>query len=846
MEQAQRAFYRPRLGDGAVDGPASVAFTDGTMIGAVLDRNGLRPSRYWVTDDDLVVMASEVGVIDIDLAKVVIKGRLRPGRMFSSTPPLAHRRRLRDQGHARRRTPTQRSTTGRRVRRPAGPRARRVQPRQRAAPQAAVRLHARGAQGHRRPDGSTPTNRSGRWARTPDRRAVWSGRACSTTSRSCSPRWSTRRSMRSRGGRHLGGVDGRTEANLLAPGPESCRQLALPYPIIDNDELAKILHANSDGSYPGLQAKHIKGLYPSPAAGWRERALNAICAEVSAAIEDGVRVIVLSDRNSDAVEAPIPSLLLTAAVHHHLVRTKQRTQAGLVVECGDAREVHHMALLIGYGAGAINPYLASSRSRTSSPTTTGAASMASAASIRKAVRKYIKACGKGVLKVMSKMGVSTVASYTGAQIFEAIGLGAELVDRYHRHGQPPRWHRPRRDRRRGRRQAHRGPSAAAGGAGPPQARARRRVSVAPRGRAPPVQPDDGVQAAARRGRSATRSSASTAGRSTTRASGWRRCVLIVRARATARSPSNTWTPAIMRRFATGALRLDLRRGPRDAGDRDEPHRRQVEHGEGARTPSASTTCPPLGREAGGVRPLRGHRRVPHQRRRPADQDGPGRQAGEGGQPLATRCTRGSPARYSTPGVGLISPPPHHDIYLIEDLKQLIHDLKNSNWRRGCTSSSSPRWASARSPPACPRRRPTSCSSPATTAAPGEPVDVAQARRGPWELGLAETQQTLLLNGLRDRIVVQTDGQPEDRTRRRHRRPPRRRGVRLRHRAARGVGLRMMRVCHLDTCPVRGRHPEPRSCASASPASRSSSRRSSSSSPPRRELMRRSGSARWRR
>ena len=158
-----------------------------------------------------------------------------------------------------------------------------------------------------------------------------------------------------------------------------------------------------------------------------ERALNAICAEVSAAIEDGARVIVLSDRNSDAVEAPIPSLLLTAAVHHHLVRTKQRTQAGLVVECGDAREVHHMALLIGYGAGAINPYLAfESIEDLIAQGFHGLGELDPA----KAVRNYIKACGKGVLKVMSKMGVSTVASYTGAQIFEAVGLGSELVDRY--------------------------------------------------------------------------------------------------------------------------------------------------------------------------------------------------------------------------------------------------------------------------------------------------------------------------------------------------------------------------------------------------------------------------------
>ena len=158
-----------------------------------------------------------------------------------------------------------------------------------------------------------------------------------------------------------------------------------------------------------------------------ERALTAICAEVSAAIDEGARVIVLSDRNSDAVEAPIPSLLLTAAVHHHLVRTKQRTQAGLVVECGDAREVHHMALLIGYGAGAINPYLAfESIEDLIAQGLHGLGELDPA----KAVRNYIKACGKGVLKVMSKMGVSTVASYTGAQIFEAVGLGSELVDRY--------------------------------------------------------------------------------------------------------------------------------------------------------------------------------------------------------------------------------------------------------------------------------------------------------------------------------------------------------------------------------------------------------------------------------
>ena len=148
------------------------------------------------------------------------------------------------------------------------------------------------------------------------------------------------------------------ESNLLEPGPQSCAQLALPYPIIDNDELAKILHANDDGAFEGLRSHVVSGLFEVEGRGAAlEARLTQICSEVSAAIDDGARIIVLSDRNADSKYAPIPSLLLTSAVHHHLVRTKQRTMVGLVVECGDAREVHHMALLIGYGAGAINPDL---------------------------------------------------------------------------------------------------------------------------------------------------------------------------------------------------------------------------------------------------------------------------------------------------------------------------------------------------------------------------------------------------------------------------------------------------------------------------------------------------------
>ncbi|NBV90296.1 MAG: hypothetical protein EBR84_02660, partial [Actinobacteria bacterium] len=216
------------------------------------------------------------------------------------------------------------------------------------------------------------------------------------------------------------------EVNLLAASPEHCKQLTVPFPVIDNDELAKIVHINAEGDRPGLAAVKIQGLYQvAGGAAALEARLNEICAEVSQHVAEGKRFLVLSDRDSSADLAPIPSLLLTAAVHHHLIRQKERTKVGLVVEAGDVREVHHVALLIGYGAAAVNPYLAmeSVEDLVNSGFITGISS-------EKAVRNLVKALGKGVLKVMSKMGISTVPSYTGAQVFEAIGLAQELVDKY--------------------------------------------------------------------------------------------------------------------------------------------------------------------------------------------------------------------------------------------------------------------------------------------------------------------------------------------------------------------------------------------------------------------------------
>ena len=216
------------------------------------------------------------------------------------------------------------------------------------------------------------------------------------------------------------------EQNLLAPGPASCRRLVLPFPVLDNDALAKIVKINRLGDLPGYATYVARGLYEvSGGAEALEAKLDQICAEVSEAIEGGARIIVLSDRHSNAELAPIPSLLLTAAVHHHLVRQKSRTQVGLVVEAGDVREVHHVALLIGYGAAGVNPYLA-----IESVEDLARNGVYTSVEPEKAVTNVVKALGKGVLKVMSKMGISTVASYTGAQIFEALGLSKPLVDRY--------------------------------------------------------------------------------------------------------------------------------------------------------------------------------------------------------------------------------------------------------------------------------------------------------------------------------------------------------------------------------------------------------------------------------
>ncbi|MBV9098591.1 MAG: glutamate synthase subunit alpha, partial [Frankiaceae bacterium] len=432
MDAARRAFYAfHSCGMEPWDGPACVTFTDGTVVGAVLDRNGLRPSRYWVTDDGRVVLASEVGVLDIAPERIVRKGRLQPGRMFlvdtaagrivddeelkselAAENPYAdwlhaglmHLSDLPEREHI---VHSHESVL------------RRQQTFGYTEEELRILLTPMARAGAE-PIGSMGTDTP--IAVLSDRPRLLFDYFTELFAQVTNPPLDA---IREELVTSLATTIG-PEGNLLDPTPASCRQITLSFPVIDNDELAKIIHINDDGDLPGFAAVVVKGLYPVDGGGDALRAaLERIRKEVSEAIDNGARLVVLSDRDSDADLAPIPSLLLTSAVHHHLIREKTRTKVGLIVEAGDVREVHHVALLVGFGAAAVNPYLAMETVED-----LVRHNVIPGLDAATAIKHYIKALGKGVLKVMSKMGVSTVASYTGAQIFEAIGLAQDLVDDY--------------------------------------------------------------------------------------------------------------------------------------------------------------------------------------------------------------------------------------------------------------------------------------------------------------------------------------------------------------------------------------------------------------------------------
>ncbi len=793
------------------DGPACVVFTDGSQVGAVLDRNGLRPSRYWVTDDGLVVLASEVGVLpDLPADRIVRKGRLQPGRMFlvdteehrivedeeiksglAAEEPYdewlhAGLIKLGDLPELEHIVHTHASVT------------RRQQIFGYTEEELRVLLTPMANTGAE-PIGSMGTDTP--VAVLSDRPRLLFDYFAQLFAQVTNPPLDA---IREELVTSLNGTIG-PEANLLSPGPSSCRQIVLPFPVITNDELAKILHVNRDGDMPGFATHVSRGLYDVTGGGAALRTrLDEICAEVSAAIADGARIIVLSDRHSDANRAPIPSLLMTAAVHHHLVREKTRTQVGLVVEAGDVREVHHVATLIGFGAAAVNPYLA----------------MESVEDLARdgfyvktepdvAVRNLVKALGKGVVKVMSKMGVSTVASYTGAQIFEALGLSEELVDKYFT-----------------------GTTSKLGGIGldviAQEVALRHRTAYPVDGLAPShrdlaiggeyqwrregelhlFNPETvfRLQHATRAGRydvfkQYTRLVDDQAERLMTL-----RGLFAFKERESVPIEEVEPVSEIVKRFSTGAMsygsiskeahetlaiamnrlggKSNTGEGGEDPDRLHDPERRsaikQVASGRFGVTSEYLTNADDIQiKMAQGAKP------------------------GEGGQLPGNKVYPWvAKTRHSTPGVGLISPPPHHDIYSIEDLAQLIHDLKNANpSARVHVKLVAEVGVGTVAAGVSKAHADVVLISGHDGGTGASPLTSLKHAGGPWELGLAETQQTLLLNGLRDRIVVQTDGQLKT-------------GRDVVIAALLGAeeygfataplvvsGCILMRVCHLDTCPV---------------------------------------------
>jgi glutamate synthase (NADPH/NADH) large chain len=815
MDTARRAFYEfHSCMMEPWDGPASVVFTDGTVVGAVLDRNGLRPSRYWVCDDGLVIMASEVGTLAIDQATVVQKGRLQPGRMFlidteqgrivsddeikstlAAEQPyqqwidenLTHLDDLPEVTHITEShldTVREQQTFG----------YTHEELKILIDPMARKGLEAIGSMG-------TDTPLAVLSKRPRLLFDYFSQLFAQVTN---PPLDAMREELVTSVGRVIG-----PERNLLAPGPESARLITLPRPILDNDELAKLEHIGE--AKLGFRTRRISCLYPVAEGGdGLRRALDRIRAEASEAIADGDTILILSDWRSTDELAPIPSLLFTAAVHHHLIREKTRTQVGLIVESGEAREVHHFCMLIGFGAAAVNPYLAfdsiEDRLRTGALTGVG---------FDYAVTNYIKAASKGILKVMSKMGISTVASYTGAQIFEAIGLGGDLIDEYFT-----------------------GTVSRLGGIGldeiAEEVRLRHR-------RAYPDRPAEQahrdiefggeyqwrregeyhlfnpktvfkLQHATRTGQYRIFKEYTALVNDRSRQVATLRGLFAFRSGVRPAVPLDEVESAaeIVRRFSTGAMsygsisaeahetlaiamnRLGAKSNtgeggedperftPLDNGDSKRSAIKQVASGRFGVTSEYLTNADDLQiKMAQGAKP------------------------GEGGQlPGHKVYPWVAKTRHSTPGVGLISPPPHHDIYSIEDLAQLIHDLKNANpAARVHVKLVAEVGVGTVAAGVAKAKADVVLISGHDGGTGASPLTSLKHAGAPWELGLAETQQTLLLNGLRDRIVVQTDGQLKT-------------GRDVMIAALLGAeefgfataplvvsGCVMMRVCHLDTCPV---------------------------------------------
>ena len=749
------------------DGPASIAFTDGEKIGAILDRNGLRPSRYYVTKDGLVIMASEVGVLDVAPEQVLEKGRLQPGRMFlidtvegrivadeeikmkyASENPY---REWLDNNLV----PLESLPAAPHVHEPDH---KTVVLRQQAfgytyedlrivmAPMGQYGVEAVGSMGTDTPlavlsDKPQPLYNYFKQlfaqVTNPPIDCIREEIVTSTETT-------------------LG-----SERNLLIPGPRSCRKIKIKSPILTNEEFEKLRHIDN----PDFKSATLPILYNVSGGGRAlESALEELYQRASAAIKEGANILVISDRGIDHDLAAIPALLAVSGLHHHLVREGTRTKASIVLESGEPREVHHFAVLVGYGAGAINPYLAFETLD----------DMIGQGILKKidhktAIKNFAKASGKGVVKIMSKMGISTIQSYRGAQIFEAIGLDLTVIDKYftwtasrvggadinilaeevkrrHRHAFPER--------------QINGNALESGG----QYQWRRE------GEYHMYNPETihKLQLATRTKNYKVFKEYSEA------LNGAAKNLCTLRGLfnfkfAPAPIPIEEVEPAseIVKRFKTGAmsygsiskeahesLAIAMNRlgGKSNTGEGGEDPARYTPDGSGDSRNSAIKQVA-SGRFGVTSQYLVNAREIQIKMAQ-------GAKPGEGGQLPGQKVYPWiAKVRLSTPGVGLISPPPHHDIYSIEDLAQLIHDLKNANQKaRISVKLVSEVGVGTVAAGVAKAHADVVLISGYDGGTGASPVSSIKHAGGPWELGLAETHQTLVLNNLRSRIAVETDGQ----------------------------------------------------------------------------------------
>jgi glutamate synthase (ferredoxin) len=800
------------------DGPASIAFTDGTMMGAVLDRNGLRPSRYYVTKDDLVIMASEAGVLPIEPERVALKGRLQPGRMFLVN--MQEGRIVADEEIKQEIVTAQpyRSWLDQHL-------VALSDLADAAEPDVSVRandpaflplIQRQTAFGYTFEDLRlllTPMARDGVEAvgamgsDTPlsvlsDRPKLLYDYFQQLFAQVTNPPIdSIREEIITSAETTIG-----SEGNLLKPEPESCHLIKLKTPILSNSELAK-LQQLSQGAQ-GFRSTTLPILFdPKQGAAGLEQAIEQLCAQADAAIAEGVNILILSDRGVDADHAPIPALLAVAGLHHHLIRTGSRTRVGLVLESGEPREVHHYALLIGYGCGAINPYLAFETIQEMIHE-----GLLVNVDFPTACKNYIKAATKGVVKVASKIGISTLQSYRGAQIFEAIGLNQALVDQYftwtasriegadleviakesmlrHHHAFPDR-------------QVN-GHTLDVGG----------EYQWRKEGEAHLFSPQTihTLQKAVREDNYELYKQYASLVNEQNQKHFTLRGLLAFKPRQPVPIEEVEPIESIMQRFKTGAmsygsiskeaheaLAIAMNRigGKSNTGEGGEDPERYTWTNEQGDSKNSAIKQVASGRF--GVTSL-----YLSQAKELQIKMAQGAKPGEGGQlPGGKVYPWIAKVRHSTPGVGLISPPPHHDIYSIEDLAELIHDLKNANRNARISvklvSEVGVGTIAAGVAKAHADVVLISGFDGGTGASPQTSIKHAGL---PWELGLAETHQTLVLNNLRSRIVVETDGQMKT-------------GRDVVMAALLGaeefgfataplvtLGCIMMRVCHLNTCPV---------------------------------------------